>query len=107
MASRCTPVRPCSAAERSSWLACPRDRVPVESSALEPGQQAGSVPTLAAHLLNLRIERIDQRGDRKARAIAPCFGETNRQILAHPFHCKTEIEFPFVHGLPAVLHLPG
>src|SRR3981189_2700488 len=69
------------------------------SSALQPGEQAGRVPALAAHLLDLGIERVDQSGDREARAIAPRFGQTNRQILAHPFQPKAEIQLAVVQGL--------
>src|SRR5258708_6557666 len=76
-------------------------------SAFQPRQKAGSVPALAAHLLDFRIEGIDQGCDRKARPIAPRFGKTNRQVLAHPLHRKTEIEFALVHRLLAGLHLPG
>src|ERR1700686_5233086 len=76
------------------------------ASALEPREQAGSVPALAAHLFDLRIEGIDQRGHRQARPVAPRFGKTDRKILAHPFHCEAEIEFALVHGLVAVFHLP-
>src|SRR5258708_36215089 len=76
-------------------------------SAFQPGQQARRIPTLAAHFLDLRIERIDQCGDRQAGAIAARFVEANREILAHPLHRKTEIEFAVVHGLVAVVHLPG
>src|SRR5664279_6067947 len=74
---------------------------------LQPRQQAGSVPALAAHLLDFGIELVDQCGDRKAGAVAARFRQTDHEILAHPFHRETVIEFSLVHGLVAIVHLPG
>jgi hypothetical protein len=48
------------------------------TSALEPRQQARCIPSLAAQLLDLRIELIDQRGDREVGPVSSCFSETNR-----------------------------
>src|ERR1700722_15775443 len=77
------------------------------ASALEPRQQARCVPPLATQFLDLGIERVDQGCDWKAGAVSPCFGQTDRQILAHPFDREAEIEFGLVHGLVGVLHRPG
>src|SRR5665213_2284244 len=79
----------------------------ISRSALQARQQARCIPTLAAHLLYFSVELIDQSGHRQVRAVAPCFREADRKILAHPLDRKTEIEFAVVHGLVAVLHLPG
>ena len=41
---------------------------PREGSALQPGQQAGGVPSLAADFFDFAVERIDRRGDWQAGA---------------------------------------
>ena len=75
---------------------------------LQPRQaQARRVPAPAAHLLHFRVELVDQRGDRQVRAGAPRLGEADREVLAHPVDREAEIVFAGVHGLVAVLHLPG
>ena len=60
-----------------------------------------------AHGLHLRVELIDQSGDRQLGAVAPRLVETDGEILAHPIDRETEVEFSGDHGLVAVLHLPG
>ena len=76
-------------------------------SPLEHRDQARCVPAPAAHLLHLRIELVDQRGDREMRPVAARFAHADGEILAHPIHREAEIELAGRHGLVAVLHLPG
>src|ERR1700741_2555071 len=75
------------------------------SSPLQPRHQAAGVPAPAAHLLDLGIELVDQRGYRQVGAVAAGFRNADREVLAHPFHRKAEVELALVHGLVAVVHL--
>src|SRR3546814_6525178 len=74
---------------------------------VQPFDQAGSIPAIAAHLLDVGIELIDQGGDRHARAIAPRFGQHQTQVLAHPVHREAKVELIVDHGGAAVFHLPA
>src|SRR5437870_1590380 len=76
-------------------------------SAVKAREQARRIPALAAHLLDLGVELVDQRGDRQVGAVAAGFGQRDREVLAHPFDREAEIVLVLVHGLVAVLHLPG
>src|SRR5437667_3391081 len=38
--------------------------------------------------------------------VAARYAQADREILAHPIHCKAEIELDGRHGLVTVLHLP-
>jgi hypothetical protein len=44
---------------------------------LQQRQQRRGIPALAAHALHLRVELIDQRGDREPRAVLARFAEAN------------------------------
>jgi hypothetical protein len=71
------------------------------NSALEPGQQAACIPALAAYLLDLRIERIDQRGDGQRRDWT---SNVQPVVLHDPlrrcFLCDLEADFqPFLRGV--------
>ena len=79
----------------------------IERSALQHGEQAGRVPAPAAHLLDFGVELVDQRGDRQC---APLRRASSRQIdrsLRIQSTAKPKSNLPCVHGLVAVLHLPG
>src|SRR5579883_2473369 len=78
-----------------------------QPSLLQPRQEARRIPPLAAELFDLGIELVDQRGDGEGGAVAAGFGDADREVLAHPFHGEAEIVLALVHGLVAVLHLPG
>src|SRR5690606_38125961 len=73
--------------------------------AIEPGNQAGGIPTSAAHLLNVGIELVDQRSHRQLGTIVARLVQHDGQVLAHPVHRKAEIELPREHGLRSEEHM--
>ena len=77
------------------------------SGPLQARDEARRIPARAAHRLNLGVELINQGRDGKGCAIAARFLQADREILAHPIHRETEVEFPRAHGFVAVVHLPG
>ena len=70
-------------------------------------EQARRIPALATETLHLGIELVDQRRHRQVGAVLARFAEGDRQVLAHPVDREAEVVFGGVHGLVAVLHLPG
>src|SRR5580704_982071 len=104
--SRWTENRHCERSEAIQFCGAARI-ASSRCSAVEKRDQARRIPALAAHGLHLRIELVDQRRSRQMGAVAPRFVEADVEVLAHPVHGKTEIEFAGDHGLVAVLHLPG
>src|SRR6185295_1629383 len=112
----CAAARPASASTSSfnhTTLRRPSIAAPLfaiseqRRSLVQPRNQCGGVPSLAAHLLHVGIELVDQRGDRQLGAVLARFTEADRQVLAHPVDREAEVELAGVHGLVAVLHLPG
>src|SRR5690242_10081214 len=73
----------------------------------ETRDQAGRVPAPAAHLLHLGVIGVDECGDVHFRPVALGLVHDDGEVLAHPVHREAEIELALVHGLPAVVHLPG
>ena len=56
----------------------------------------------------MRIELIDERGNRKRCAAFPRLVEADAHVLAHPLGGEAEaLGLQLVHRLPAILHLPG
>src|SRR5688572_9921788 len=74
--------------------------------AIQARDQARSVPTFAAHGHDVGVELIDERGDGELGTVIAPLLQADAQVLAHPFDGETEVEFAFVHRLPAVFHLP-
>src|SRR5688500_13898516 len=74
--------------------------------AIQPRDQARGVPTLAAHADDIGIELIDERADGQLGAVVARLLQADAQVLAHPLDGEAEVELPFAHRLPAVLHLP-
>ena len=77
------------------------------ASTIEPRDQARRIVTRSAHLLDVGVELIDQRGQRQRRTVAARLLEADRKILAHPVDREAEVELVRQHRLVAVLHLPG
>ncbi len=77
------------------------------SGPLQARNEARRIPARAAHRLNLGVELIDQGRDGQGCAIAARFFQAEGEILAHPIHRETEVEFSCAHGFVAVVHLPG
>src|SRR5436309_2670064 len=67
--------------------------------AFKTGDEAGGVPAPAAHRLDFGVKLIDQRGERKLRAVLTSFFERDRHVLAHPVDGETEIELARSHRL--------
>src|SRR5258706_1017411 len=78
----------------------------IEPPSPQQPDQARRVPAVAALLLDLRIELVDQRRHRQQRAILARFVEADRQILAHPVDREAVIELVGKHRPRAVIHLP-
>src|SRR2546426_3272017 len=73
--------------------------------AFKTGDEAGGVPAPAAHRLDFGVKLIDQRGERKLRAVLTSFFERDRHVLAHPVDGETEIELARSHRPGAAFHL--
>src|SRR5262245_32408982 len=73
----------------------------------ESGDQARGVPAVAAHLLHVGIVGVDEGRYLHLGAVALGLIEDDAEVLAHPVDGKAEVELALVHGLPAVVHLPG
>src|SRR5215218_1752508 len=69
--------------------------------------QAAGVPTLAAALFDLRVELIDEGGERQPAAEAVGLGEAEAEVLAHPLHGEAEVELAGGHRRRPVVHLPA
>src|SRR5512143_2211050 len=76
-------------------------------SAIEQCDQTRSIPPLASHRLDLRIELIHQSRYWKMCPVLACFPQTDSKIFPHPINGESEIEFIGGHGLVAIFHLPG
>src|SRR3569623_3042425 len=73
----------------------------------QPPHQRARILARSAHLLHLRIELIDQGGDRQQRAVLLGLVEREAQVLAHPVDREAEVEAVLAHRLPAIDHLPA
>ena len=62
---------------------------------------------MAAHVLHVGVELIDERGDRKCCPVVTGLLHADRQIFAHQIDGEAEIEVAFAHGPPLIFKLPG
>src|SRR5213594_1736467 len=80
---------------------------PRGSGPAQPADQAGGIPTAAAHPRYLVVEAGDHLGDGELGANLPCRLGADTQVLSHPVNREAEVELVVDHGLAAILHLPG
>src|SRR5687768_7072335 len=87
-----------------------RKAAPCMASVLEQqlDKRGGAVPAPSAARLEVRVELVDERGDREARTGFPRFPKADAEILSHPLDGEAEaFGLELAHLLPAILHLPG
>jgi catechol 2,3-dioxygenase-like lactoylglutathione lyase family enzyme len=68
--------------------------------------EAAGVPAPTTPGDDLRVELVDESGQRQPGTVAIGFGQTDRQVLAHPLDRETEVELAPSHGARPVVHLP-